>query len=211
VNLLTNGYDEDDFKAINRERAGRFIIRHVGIINERCDPRPFLAGFRRAMKEDRSFSDNVQLEFIGEVHAGVISFVRENAQLNEVTRFYGNIPHKQLLSMYGSSALLLLILTGYKHAEGYLPGKAFEYLACGLPILGVGPVNGDAAVILRESGAGKMFEGDDEAGISKELLDIYHRWGSLRTPQYTDAFYASKFSRKEITEKLVRLLELPSD
>ena len=51
----------------------------------------------------------------------------------------------------------------------FLTGKMFEYLALKRPILGIGPVDGDAAAILNETGAGKMFDYADEAGIRQFL------------------------------------------
>src|SRR5688500_9642684 len=41
VSLLTNGYDEDDFGSLEIHGTEKFVMRHVGIINEKCDPRPF--------------------------------------------------------------------------------------------------------------------------------------------------------------------------
>src|SRR5690606_4333996 len=117
------------------------------------------------------FAAAVRLEFIGEVHADFRRFVKERPMLNDVTVFTGNIPHDQLIALYGSSALLLLILTGYKDAEGFLPGKLFEYLATGLPILGVGPVAGDAATVLQESGAGVMLDDANHKGIQQMIYE----------------------------------------
>jgi glycosyltransferase involved in cell wall biosynthesis len=207
VRLLTNGFDEDDFRAINYERTKKFTIRHVGIINEKCNPRPFLKALKRAMEEHPGFGRQVQLEFLGEVHPDVRSFVKEIEILDGITHFMGNIPHKRLLQLYGSSALLLLILTGYKNAEGYLPGKIFEYMACGLPILGIGPVQGDAGSILQESGSGIMIDSYDEENIIKTLFHYFNRWKSVETPLRKESFYAAKFSRKQITGELAAILE----
>jgi glycosyltransferase involved in cell wall biosynthesis len=119
--------------------------------------------------------------------------------------FSGNIPHKQLLSTYGESSLLLLILTGYKDAEGFLPGKLFEYLATGLPILGVGPVNGDAANLLQEVDRGTMIASDNISGIKDFIKAEYSNWlsGNIRSHSVSGG---QKYSRKEITRQLVELM-----
>jgi glycosyltransferase involved in cell wall biosynthesis len=205
VRLLTNGYDEADFKSINHQQTEKFVIRHVGIVNEKCDPRPFLHALETAIKNDSDFAKDVKLEFIGQVHGRIESFVLERDHLKRVTSFVGNIPHELLLKMYGSSSLLLLVLTGYKDAEGYLPGKLFEYLATGLPVMGIGPLTGDAASVLQESGAGHMLEAEDENSIIRELMHQYKRWkshGSLQVRQVD----RSQFSRREITGHLVQML-----
>lgn len=207
VRLLTNGFDEDDFRSINFTRTTKFVIRHVGIINEKCDPRPFLIALERAIERDADFAQHVQLEFIGQVHPGVRSFVGEKRLLDSVTRFTGNVPHKQLLAMYGASSLLLLILTGYKDAEGYLPGKVFEYLASGLPILGIGPLNGDAAVVLRESRAGIMVDSADQEGMITALIESFARWKRETTAHPEHSVHVAKFSRRVITARLADILD----
>jgi glycosyltransferase involved in cell wall biosynthesis len=203
--LLTNGYDEDDFKNIQYARPAKFTIRHVGIVNEKCDPRPFLQALEQLAAGDRSFSDQVSLEFIGDVHPRIVDFVSGSEILRRFTKFSGNIPHQQLIELYGSSSLLLLILTGYKNAEGYMPGKLFEYLATGLPILATGPVRGDAGELLADSGAGQMFDADDMAGIKKKILAHFQDWASGKASRLnTNA--ANQYSRKAITKKLTELL-----
>ncbi|HPH47595.1 MAG TPA: glycosyl transferase, partial [Chryseolinea sp.] len=63
VTLLTNGYDEDDFKHLVIKRPNKFVIRHAGIINEKCDPKPFLTALEQTMKQNSDFQTSVQLDF----------------------------------------------------------------------------------------------------------------------------------------------------
>lgn len=207
VHLLTNGFDEDDFKNIVYTRPQKFVIRHAGIINEKCDPRPFLQAVLELSAEAKDFAVDVRIEFIGEVHPQFREFVRSSDVLEATTKFYGNMPHKQLLQLYGSSSLLLLVLTGYRDAEGYLPGKLFEYLATGLPILGVGPNNGDAASLLSETASGKMIDSFDTVGIKKELFTQFNAWKLNQLLPVKNAG-AEKYSRKTVAAKLVDLLSL---
>lgn len=206
VNLLTNGYDEGDFKGLVYQKPEKFIIRHVGIINEKCDPRPFMTAIDSLMKENQAFGKHVQIEFIGEVHAHFKTYVASQGALNRITLFTPNIPHSQLITMYGSSAVLLLVLNGYKDAEGYMPGKLFEYLATGLPVLGVGPAHGDASNLLNESKAGNMFDAADQENIKAFLLHAFRRWTS-EDGNKGERHDNSRYSRKQLTESLTRLLD----
>ena len=205
VRLLTNGYDEDDFRGIVYRRDDKFIIRHVGLINEKCDPRPFMRALQLELKEHPAFAEALRLEFIGEVHPDFRDFVGANPDLTRVTVFTGNVPHDALIPLYGSSSLLLLILTGYKDAEGFLPGKLFEYFASGLPVLGVGPAEGDAARLLKETDSGVMIETADTDGIRQALRNAFAKW--QKSPlQQINTNPVRRFSRKHITGELADIL-----
>lgn len=204
VVLLTNGYDEDDFKTLCVARPNRFVIRHVGTINEKCDPRPLMLALADAMRHDVQFARDVSIEFVGDVHPQFKAFVADHNDLALVTQFTPPVPHSELIDRYGSSALLLLVLVGYKDAEGYMPGKLFEYLATGLPVLGVGPEQGDAANLLRESGAGEMIDGGNTAKIVDALLRMHRDWASGK--QSTLPVRAEKYSRRGITGELAKVL-----
>lgn len=205
VRLLTNGFDEADFRDLVHSKSEKFLIRHVGIINEKCDPRPFMNALKNEIADNPDFARDVVVEFIGDVHPDFRRFVSENNILAGVTRFPGTIRHDELISIYGSSSLLLLILTGYKDAEGFLPGKLFEYFATGLPVLGIGPADGDAGVLLRATSAGSMEESDDEPGIRNALKVVYDNWRASDKPQVNKNQF-ERFSRRAITGQLVNIL-----
>jgi glycosyltransferase involved in cell wall biosynthesis len=202
--LVTNGFDEDDFSSFKAKRSDRFLIRHVGIVNERCDPRPFTQAVSELCKEDEEIKKNILVEFVGEVHPSFKEFVISDVSLSVITKFTATVPHQELMNMYSTSSVLLLILTGYKDAEGYMPGKLFEYLATGLPILGVGPQEGDAAVLLNEIQSGSMIDGSDPEGIKNCIRKWFEEWKSYK-PDYR-IVNASKYSRKELTGELIKLL-----
>lgn len=205
VRLLTNGFDEDDFRDLVHSRSEKFLIRHVGIVNEKCDPRPLMYALKNEIEANHDLARDVAVEFIGEVHPDFRRFVSEDKILAGVTRFPGAVRHDELIPIYGSSSLLLLILTGYKDAEGFLPGKLFEYFATGLPVLGVGPADGDAGVLLRATSAGNMVESDDEPGIRSVLRKAYDNWRTSDQPQVNKNQFDS-FSRRAITGQLVNIL-----
>src|SRR5690606_27966762 len=141
-------------------------------------PRLFMRALKNEMGSTQDFAGDVILEFNGEVNADFRKFVEQDPELNNVTRFTGNLTHEKLLRRYGSTSLLLLVLTGYKDAEGFLPGKLFEYLATGLPVLGVGPTQGDAAFVLKTYEPGTMTADDDMGGMQAALRNAWEWWKS---------------------------------
>lgn len=206
VHLLTNGYDEGDFKDIRFEEQKKFIIRHVGTVNEKCDPAPFidvLAGMARA---NEGFGKDVHLDFIGEVNSDFKNYVRKHPSAERITSFTGTVSHRTLLQFYGSSSLLLIVLYGYKDAEGFMPGKLFEYIATGLPVVGIGPEEGDAAWLLNECKCGRMFDPAKKREISEYVLSVYDRWKSGSSSKNASP-PDSRYSRRSVTGQLVQILE----
>jgi glycosyltransferase involved in cell wall biosynthesis len=204
VNLVTNGFDEDDFKDFKVLRTDKFYVRHIGLVNEKCDPRPFMMAVKMLCAENTDVRQNIEVEFVGQVNPAFKEFVASDQLLTTITKFSGNIPHAQLMDVYASSAVLLLILTGYKDAAGYMPGKLFEYLATGLPILGTGPVQGDAANLLKETKAGEMIDSADLDQMKTVLNKYYRSW---KNNEFLERNSHALYSRKETTKLLIKLLE----
>lgn len=205
VHMIPNGYDEDDVKHIQYSQSTKFIIRHVGIVNERCNPRPFMDALRNLVSADEGFAADLRVEFIGEVHPAFRAEVEADTTLARYTVFTGNIPRDALMQRYGDSSLLLLVLHGYRDAEGYLPGKLFEYIATGFPVLGIGPAAGDAAALLDESGAGIMIEADDTKGVEEYVRDTYAAWKKGELRRNTSA--PTTYSRRALTKRLTEILD----
>ena len=205
VHLLTNGFDDDDFKDFKVIKSDEFLIRHIGIVNEKCDPRPFMQAVGELCNEDEEIKKNILIEFVGEVHPSFKEFITSDAALVSITKFTSTVPHHELMSIYSTSAVLVLILTGYKDAEGYMPGKLFEYLATGLPILGVGPPEGDAAEMLSKTQSGSMIDGNNLHKIMVTLKGYFEGWRKDEVEKQSSD--PSVYSRKGLTDKLVRILK----
>lgn len=205
IDLITNGFDESDFKDLKIVRPKKFVIRHIGVVNPACDPRPFVIAVRSLMQTDESFAREVEIIFTGQANPDFESFVKADKELNRITTFQPSVPHHDVPNLLGQSSMLLLILTGYKDGEGFLPGKLFEYFATGLPILSVGPMPSDAGKILDELGYDKMVTGVDPTEIHTTLKKHFSAWQSNATE--VKQVDASAFSRKQLTFKLVELLK----
>jgi glycosyltransferase involved in cell wall biosynthesis len=204
VRLVTNGFDEDDFKLIVHKKTSRFTIRHIGIVDELRDPRPVMEAILHCCLQNAGFAADVLIEFIGNVNSSFKEYVHGNNTLNSITRFVSQLPHSELLKSYGETDLQLLVLAHTAIAPGNLPGKFFEYLASGNPILAIGPTQGDAAEVLGQTQSGIIFERENKDGISNAILGFYAEWKTGIKKTESDV---SMFTRRQLTIQLSRILE----
>jgi glycosyltransferase involved in cell wall biosynthesis len=204
VTLLTNGFDEDDFKGVAHIKTTKFTITHIGIVDELRDPRPVMEAIVACCVQHRDFGNEVLIEFIGNVNSSFKEYVKENPVLHSITRFVNQLPHNELLQSYGQTNLQLLVLAHTAIAPGNLPGKFFEYLASRNPILAIGPIEGDAARILNQTKAGEIFERYNQGGIQASLLSSYDNWKRDTKRGVSDV---SMFTRKNLTFQLGRIIE----
>ena len=102
-------------------------------------------------------------------------------------------------------SILFLSIPDVKFNKGILTGKLFEYMASERPILCLGPEDGDAAKIIRETNTGEVCSYSDEMKINRVLGNYYekHVQGILKT----ESININRYSRKELTKQLVTLLE----
>lgn len=202
VDVIPNGFDEDDFKTFTPVEARAFIIRQVGVIEVR-DPRPFMQAVKEIAVQHPCFKNDLRMEYIGHANQNFLSEIKGDEILSEVTHFLGYLPHQEVLDLYPSSALLLLLLAPSVSGQGDLSGKMFEYMAARRPILAIGPEDGDAAEALRHTGAGVTVNQNNREEMKKQILYFYTQWKNGEAFQPLDI---SAYSRLNLTKKLVTIL-----
>lgn len=200
VEVITNGFDEDEFKDAPEEKPSEFIIRHIGVVDELRDPRPFL----RALKELAEEGNSYKMEFIGNVNETLKEEVQDDDVLSELVSFRPYMPHAEVVKLYRESAVLLLLSSDYRNAPGHVPGKLFEYLASGRPILASGSANGDAAGIIRDAGAGVACDSNDVEAMKSAIRQFKEQFDS---PKAIDKMQISQYSRRNLTKRLAALLD----
>ncbi|MCB0487405.1 MAG: glycosyltransferase family 4 protein, partial [Cyclobacteriaceae bacterium] len=203
VELITNGFDEEDFLQTQSVTNTKFTIRHIGVVDELRDPKPFIEALKISMEQNPDMGKNVSVEFIGNVNSRFQKLIADDRGLSQIVTFTPNIPHSELLAVYSQTDLMLLVLAHTTIAPGNLPGKFFEYLASGKPILGIGPTEGDAAEILKQTNAGVILERPDVQQIANAIDRYYKQWAAGELAKTSDM---EKYTRRALTDQLVQLL-----
>lgn len=168
LHVIPNGYDADDLKGIARHPlpGDRLRITYVGTMAGSYAPQAFFTAVAEALKRSPL---PIELRFIGQVGQAV----REAAaRAGVLDRCVWNEPvkHAKALEEMAAAHVLLLVIPEGPGDERILTGKLFEYLAVERPVLGLGPVEGDAARIIAECQAGAFFTRDQVAAMADWMV-----------------------------------------
>ena len=160
VHLVTNGYDAPDFEAPLPERAdGTFRVVHTGLFASDGNPLKVWEALSSRCAEDPSFADSLRIRLAGKVDPEIIESIRSYG-LGYNLELPGYLPHEESVAELRNAGIILLPLRRDPEYRKALPGKIFECLAAGRPVLGTGQEDGAAAALINETGAGRMFDWD---------------------------------------------------
>ena len=200
VEVIENACDFEDFAGLEYRPSDRFRLTHTGTFVGRRNARPFFEALARA-------DGDLVARFVGGLRAADSRYVEELAfgDRLEVIPFQ---PRDRTLALQrDSDALLLLLADAGRAGKGILSAKLFEYLAAGRPILAVVPPDGEAAALVRATGAGVVVAPEDVDGIAAALADLERRWraGELGGTELSPELRA-RLSRRDRAERLAALL-----
>jgi hypothetical protein len=203
ITVISNGYDESDFDTEDVTLDTKFSLVHLGTLPVTRNSSALWKALSDKSADDKQFASDLRINLLGSVAFKVINDLESFGLKNnlDVTQF---VPHREGMKILKKSQVLLLLINKSINAKGVITGKIFEYLAIGRPILLIGPLEGDAAKILKETGGGLAADFDD-AGMIKKHIDYYYemfRQNKL-TVQSTSL---SQYSRKTLTGKLATVL-----
>ncbi len=195
IEVITNGYDQDDFTGITPSEPSVFTISYIGTLSGSYP----VSGFMDAVEKITRRGHAVKLKFVGSVSSGQRNIIEsKNGTLQ--TEFIPFVNHRDAIKHMMESSVLLLVIPDHHSNKSIITGKLFEYLASGKPILCIGPPDGDAADIIIASGNGKCARHSDTEAIS-HILDLYYN-----EKNHPGRKAPSEFSRESLTKKLITLL-----
>ena len=227
VVAIPNGYDADDFVGgVPVRDSARFRIVHTGYLHtelgleqRRLAPlRRLLGGgcpgveiltrshvylleaVERLLERDPGLGERLELHF-----AGVLSETdRALAARCPVAVVHGYVSHAESIGLMRSADLLFLPMQKLPpgRRSSTVPGKTYEYLASGRPILGAVPP-GDAGDLLTGSGRGLVVDPDDVNGIVEAIA------GALERPSESpdDPAFTSRFAYDNLADDVASVID----
>jgi glycosyltransferase involved in cell wall biosynthesis len=201
--LVPNGYDEDDFP----DDPGltpyeHFTVCYAGNLTTQQNPARLWPALASLAATDRTFAGNFRFVHLGVMEPAIRRAIEEAGLLGSCD-LRGYVPHAEAINAMRRSHVLLLVIPDAPGNEAIVTGKIFEYLAAGNFVLGVGPLQGAAAQILRECSAGIMRP--HATNLDEVLGERYRSW--QRDERWEmDKSAVSRYTRRRLTGELAAIL-----
>lgn len=211
--VLHNGYDESSFEGFDAEaiyaarKQSSLRILNVGTVYENSAFPQFIEGFRKLL-DDPAVHGRVKITFVGEMMPLWLPILSQEPIASHV-ELLGFKPQRETLEMMMGYDLSLLMPSG-GHAgtsDKIVPGKLFELMRAGRPILMIG-WSGEASEMIISSGIGTFADCREPAQVTtalRELLEAKSS-GSLQAKPNWD--FIRQFDRRNQSRKLAEQFDL---
>jgi glycosyltransferase involved in cell wall biosynthesis len=216
LHVVTNGYDPEEFAEVQPYEFGHPAIVYAGMF---YPPKRVISPIMAALQRLKTMPNESENEWFFHYYGDQGDHVRDEAKRYSVEQFvivHGQVPRAEVLSAV-RGARISLVITSISEEDGLaergiVPGKLFENLGLGTPILLIAPPHSDVGVILASTGGGRRFSGRDIDGIASFLWESIHGQApqSKDRKAYTWANIASKLDlilRKAMIERAERHIQ----
>lgn len=198
--VITNGYDRNELEPSAGERGANFQFVYTGTVIESYEVEPFFESLERIIHRFPGIKMDI---------AGSISnpYRLELESRFPFLCFHGVMAYDTVIQKQESADALLLFGPSGVENKGHIPGKLFEYLRTGKPIIYLGEKGSDVSNILTSCSAGQTFQrmGDEDAmdAFNAELIEQAEGRGS-HNPNWDEI---RKYRRKGLAEKFLQMME----
>ena len=183
VHAISNGYDGDDFPSNLPQPSGdRLVLTYAGTVFRLTSPRGFLEAVRRVHEREPELARRLRVRFFGRVVPSEADAF-EGMEALGVER-HGYIPHGELMGHLTSSDVVLCIQDDVPGASRIYPGKIFELMKVGRPVLTLSP-RGVLTELVARHRLGHVLPPHDVDAITDHLVTLLrqHRdHGAIAAP-----------------------------
>ena len=189
-NVLYWGYDEEAFKDLKTDkiRKDEKIIVHAGNMFAYQNPK----NFWKQIKIENDKGNIIAIRFVGSVDKEILDYLY-SIDLKDKVQLKGFLPYKEMIKEILQADMLLVCSTEPRH----VPGKLFEALRTGNPIIAFGNDNQEVKKIIKDANAGMMFRYDENGKEFLESLDKIK----------PDQNFVKKYDRAEISKEFSLILK----
>lgn len=212
---IYNGYDGAEWPSTdelaqkplkNREDEKKLLITYAGKLYHKRSPLALFRVLRSMIESGEVSPDEVQVDLVGwcERSEGrsVADLVQEY-KLGDCVKLVGSVSRAETIVRLSRSDLLLLLA---EELTLQIPGKTFEYLRAGQPILTLTSA-GSVANLMKQVGGGWVVEPGDDAGIRSALQERLAQWRAGNPGPRPDRALVESFDRRALTGRLAELFE----
>lgn len=204
VAVIQNGFDPADMPVDVAPRRDVCYVTHVGSLYASRNPQALWQALQRL--DAAGAAPALRVRLVGTVAPDVQAAIEGHGVAHRVEHVPYQ-PHAEALALLCESAAALLVIEAFPQDEGVITGKLYEYVGTGRPVVGVGPPDGDAAALLRATGAGRLWGRGDVPALEASLHRVYEAWAAGQPLTGAAPEAAAPYTRAAQTHRLGALLD----
>lgn len=182
VEVIENGFDDEDFGSPHGRRNDRFTIVYTGKLHE--DAQPVTALFRvlrDLVREGRIDRRGIEVRFhiLGYDKPDIAGMARSYG-LEDVVCEREKVSYHESLRVQQAADVLLFVQWQGRNGDGWYSAKLYDYLGARRPILALGRRGGIIDELVTKTGSGTVAGDDAELGAALvRFYDEYRRTGQV--------------------------------
>jgi glycosyltransferase involved in cell wall biosynthesis len=195
IEVVYNGFDKEDFENIelNNKTTKELVITYTGTLAANYN----IAGFLSALK----YLNDIKVCIVGVIAQKWINEIKAKGLIDRF-EIIPTVPHRESIKYLLNSDVLLLVIPETKGNKAIVTGKIFEYIAAQKPILGIGPLEGEVDLILKENALGQMFNYIDDQNIMKFISNQLEKNQQIAP----DNSVSEKYKRQNQVRNIINVL-----
>ena len=163
VHVISNGYFHEDFAQPIEFRNNRFMISYVGSFYSHQQPWTLIKSLRSLCDKGLIAEKDIVFRIYG-------IWNQQPKNLPAYVEVMGTVTHEEAVNAIRSSDINYLLVSRERGA-GNVPGKTWEYLASGRPIIAEVPIPGETFRILNNlKCSSEIIDCGDQEKLSKIIL-----------------------------------------
>jgi glycosyltransferase involved in cell wall biosynthesis len=200
--VVSNGFDPAQFEPGTPvgPHAGWHVL-HAGALYYGRSLDAFFQAVRQVKAADCQFAQDFRLKLVGTLDAGARREIARG-DLGNSLEVLGQVSHAATIQVMRAADALLLVANTTAGAEATVPGKLFEYLAVGRPVLAIAPPHSSTSDVLRATGGGWLADASSTESIACALRQAYADRGRL-----PNAAAVARFDRRRLASDLAHVFD----
>jgi len=210
LSTIRNGFDSEDFSAISPDgsvdNSKPFTLGIMGTIYSQGNrPITLLKALDELLKVDPGLKSKIKLIFLGKWSSDFLRLLEQH-EIRDNIELISYLPHQKALQKAAEfDGLSLSIESDFPGSELVTPGRIYEYLRLGKPILAMCPLDSDLAFLIDKYHAGEVVEFSRIDAIKSVLKSWINNRSSLQQEYKPGDLEA--LSRPELTKTLLEFLK----
>jgi glycosyltransferase involved in cell wall biosynthesis len=206
IKLIWNGFDpEERLAPLPLASPDRKILAHIGALYGGRTVVPILKALRRLIRDGKLNKDTIQLLLVGFTNPSCLpdaDFVKE-ASAEGWLRIVENLPKVTAAQIMRSVDALLIV---QPQTTLQVPGKLFEYIQLGRPLLAFVPRESPIERILRRSGVPYqcLYNDNTEDQTDSAILEFFCADYPESRPS---SWFEQTFNAQIHTERIIEMIE----